>query len=64
MNAFTRKPDVSAFIKAVNKDVRSAVGGLNSANKAKGQCLMGHSLPQKTHDLYEAKHAQARRSDR
>jgi hypothetical protein len=55
MNAFTKKPDVSAFVKRANKGARSAVGGLNSAAKANGQCLFHGSLPQRVHDSKKAK---------
>lgn len=55
MNAFTRKPDVSSFVKTANKNLRSAVGGLASAKKANGQILFGYSLPQRQHDLKDGK---------
>ena len=45
-NAFTARPDLSAWIKRVNKDARSVVGGTSSAALANGQ-VVAHSLPAK-----------------
>lgn len=64
MNAFTRKPDVSAFVKKANKDHRSAAGGLASATLAQGQCLIGFGLPQRVHDLRKKAADEARDSHR